>query len=154
MNRIKHYRVAAWLTSLSLMVSMCCGILVTDRASAQSAPAVPPGVNQPVRTSQATYPELTHYATDLTALAHEGRLDPVHRRPGLGAGGRGDPRAGERGIAAQSAERRTLRQHGAHDEPRGNDADRPRHPRVLTRAVDQRGHLNTGGSPWGHWPDL
>src|SRR5438270_2141225 len=80
MNRIKHYRVAAWLTSLSLMVSMCCGILVTDRASAQSAPAVPPGVNQPVRTSQATYPELTRYATDLTALAHEGRLDPVTGR--------------------------------------------------------------------------
>src|SRR2546421_4188102 len=77
MNRIKQHRVATWLTSLSLVVSLSFGILVTDRASAQSAPNVPQGVNQPVRASQDTYPELTRYATDLTALAHEGRLDPV-----------------------------------------------------------------------------
>src|SRR6266852_5675271 len=68
-NRIKRYRVATWLTSLSLMVSLCLGILVTDRASAQSAPP-----------NQVTYPELARYATDLTELARAGRLEPVMGR--------------------------------------------------------------------------
>ncbi|HMJ26419.1 MAG TPA: hypothetical protein VK475_11340, partial [Pyrinomonadaceae bacterium] len=73
MNRIKRSRAATWLTTLALMVSLCLGILVTDQASAQSAP----GAGKPVRTTEATYPELARYATDLTALARAGRLDPV-----------------------------------------------------------------------------
>src|SRR5216684_1758150 len=79
-NRIKHYRVATWLTSFSLMVSLCLGILVTDRASAQSTPGVFQAADQSARTNQAVYPELARYATDLTALARVGRLDPVMGR--------------------------------------------------------------------------
>src|SRR6266566_9547245 len=79
-NRTNRYRVATWLTSFSLMVSLCLGILVTDRASAQTASGVPQGADQPVRANQDTYPELAHYATDLTALARAGRLEPVTGR--------------------------------------------------------------------------
>src|SRR6266851_3396619 len=79
-NRIKRYRVAAGLTSLSLMVSLCLGILVTDRASAQSTPGTLQAPDQSARANQAVYPELARYATDLTALARAGRLDPVTGR--------------------------------------------------------------------------
>src|SRR6266550_1208249 len=77
MIRTKQYRATTWLTSFSLMVSLCLGILVTDRASAQTASGVPQGADQPVRANQDTYPELARYATDLTALARAGRLEPV-----------------------------------------------------------------------------
>ena len=77
MNRIKQYRVAAGLTSISLMVSLCLGILVTDRASAQSAPRGSERTVQSLRPNQAVYPELARYATDFTALARAGRLEPV-----------------------------------------------------------------------------
>jgi len=80
MNRIKRYRIAAGLMSFSLMVSLCLGILVTDRASAQSTPGVFPAPNQSAGTNQAVYPELARYATDLTASARAGRLDPVMGR--------------------------------------------------------------------------
>src|SRR6266852_922599 len=79
-NRIKRYRVATWLTSLSLMVSLCLGILVTDRASAQSTPGVSQSTNQSAPPNQVTYPELARYATDLTELARAGRLEPVMGR--------------------------------------------------------------------------
>src|SRR6266851_1752318 len=79
-NRIKRYRVATWLTSLSLMVSLCLGILVTDRASAQSTPGVSPSTNQSAPPNQVTYPELARYATDLTELARAGRVEPVMGR--------------------------------------------------------------------------
>jgi len=62
------------------MVSLCLGILVTDRASAQSTPGVFQTHDQSARTNQAVYPELARYATDLTALARAGRLDPVMGR--------------------------------------------------------------------------
>src|SRR5260370_14401997 len=79
-NRIKHYRVARWLPSLSLMVSLCLGILVTDRASAQSTPGVSQSTNQSATANQVTYPDLARYATDLTELARAGRLEPVMGR--------------------------------------------------------------------------
>src|SRR3979409_793948 len=80
MNRTKRYRVAAGLISFSLMVSLCLGILVTDRASAQTTPGVFQAPGQAAQTTQAIYPELARYATDLTALARAGRLDPVMGR--------------------------------------------------------------------------
>src|SRR6267154_1177236 len=80
MNRIKRNRLATWLTSLSLMVSLCAGILVTDKASAQSAQAGLKGTEQSTPANEATYPTLARYATDLTALARKGRLDPVTGR--------------------------------------------------------------------------
>ncbi len=80
MKRIRPYRVAAWLTFFSLLVSLCTGILVGDRASAQS----PQGASQPAdnsaRPNEATYPTLSRYATDLTRQAREGRLKPVTGR--------------------------------------------------------------------------
>ncbi len=79
-NRTKRYRVATWLTSFSLMVSLCLGILVTDRASAQSTPGASQSTEQSAPTNQATYPELARYATDLTELARAGRLEPVMGR--------------------------------------------------------------------------
>ena len=76
MKRIKHRRVTAWLTCLSVSLSLCTGILVGDRANAQSAQNAR-SLNARAALSKAGYPMLSRYATDLTQQASEGRLEPV-----------------------------------------------------------------------------
>ncbi len=77
MNRIKPYRVAAWLTCFSLVASLSTGILVGDRANAQSSPGASQVADNSARTSEPRYPTISRYATDLTKRAREGRLEPV-----------------------------------------------------------------------------
>ena len=77
MNRIKIRRVAACATALSLVASLCAGILVGDRASAQSTQANSRTADQSASAASATYPELSRYATDLTQQASSGLLQPV-----------------------------------------------------------------------------
>src|SRR5437867_12678031 len=80
MMRIKIRRVGAYLTALSLVASLCAGILVGDRASAQSIPVSSRMANKPAPVGSVTYPELSRYATDLTQQASSGLLEPVMGR--------------------------------------------------------------------------
>ena len=77
MKRIRPSRVAAWLTCFSLVASLSTGIMVADRANAQSSQGASQLVDKSARTSNATYPMLSRYATDLTKQAGEGRLESV-----------------------------------------------------------------------------
>ena len=56
---------------------MSTGILVGDRASAQSSQGASQPADNSARSSEATYPTLSRYATDLTKQAREGRLESV-----------------------------------------------------------------------------
>ncbi|HVS81225.1 MAG TPA: S8 family serine peptidase [Pyrinomonadaceae bacterium] len=77
MKRIRPSRVAAWLTCFSLVASLSTGILVGDRANAQSSQGASQLADNSARTSEVAYPTLSRYATDLTKQAREGRLESV-----------------------------------------------------------------------------
>ena len=66
--------VTAWITTLALLVSMFAGLTFSQRTSAQKT-------NREI-TSQADvkYPLLSKYATDLTLLALNGKLDKASDR--------------------------------------------------------------------------
>src|SRR5258708_17326537 len=81
MTRSKR-RLGAWLTCASLVVSLCTGILVGDRASAQSRENTSRLSGQSAQSDKAMYPALSHYAADLTGLARAGRLGVVDNRDG------------------------------------------------------------------------
>ena len=73
-------RLGAWLTCASLVVSLCTGILVGDRASAQSRENTSRLSGQSAQSDKAMYPALSRYAADLTGLARAGRLEVVINR--------------------------------------------------------------------------
>ena len=78
MNSIRIRRIAASLTALSLVASLCAGILVGDRAAAQTTQASSRMANRSA--GNPNYPELSRYATDLTEQASSGLLQPVFGR--------------------------------------------------------------------------
>jgi serine protease AprX len=65
----RQTRSFAWLTSISLMLSVAGGTLFTGRVKAYSD-----GDSARQQTSRPQYPSLTRYGTDLTKLARQGRL--------------------------------------------------------------------------------
>src|SRR5205085_9042512 len=72
-NRVKQIRTKAgwrWLTALSLSLSLLTGIVVSEGAKAQT--------NDRQRRSPNN--SLSKYATDLTALAEEGRFSSLEER--------------------------------------------------------------------------
>src|SRR5438132_136756 len=68
-------QLAGSLTALSLLASLCAGILVGDRAAAQTTQASSRMANRSA--GNPNYPELSRYATDLTEQASSGLLQPV-----------------------------------------------------------------------------
>ena len=70
MKNNKRFRVVSLLTALTLMVSLCLGIMVMDTAQAQS-------VNDSASTKPKN-PALARYTRDLTKLARQGKLEPVN----------------------------------------------------------------------------
>jgi subtilisin family serine protease len=64
MKKMKPRRTAAWLTAVSLMLSLCSGILVAGKANART-------VRVSATTTKANYPKLSLYAQDLTAQSRE-----------------------------------------------------------------------------------
>src|SRR5687768_2187249 len=74
MKPTKRSPITAWVISLSLMVSLCAGIMVGDQAQAAS----PQGSKQAAtKRSKASYPTLRLYGTDLTQQARRGQLTAV-----------------------------------------------------------------------------
>src|SRR6266550_4504105 len=61
-----------WITMTAVLVSMCAGLIFSQRTNAQSgAPGETSGV------TDNKYPTLAKYATDLTLLALSGKLEPA-----------------------------------------------------------------------------
>ncbi len=78
MKRTTHTPVVTWFTTLALLVSMCASLSFSQRTTAQSNE--PSQASQRDARSQATadYPALAKYATDLTQLALQGKLEPAN----------------------------------------------------------------------------
>src|SRR5437773_1880620 len=79
MKRLRHSRIASWLTVFTLALSLSTGILVGGRASANTDKSRP----APDNSSQPTadlYPALSRYATDLTSEAGTGGIKSVSGR--------------------------------------------------------------------------
>ncbi len=70
MNKSKRSPVVSLITVLSLMFSLCSGILIMDNATAQSR----------TERMKPNTVALARYAQDLTKLARQGGLDIVNRR--------------------------------------------------------------------------
>ena len=62
--------VVTWITMTAVLVSMCAGLIFSQRTNAQSG-AQGRGV------TDNKYPTLAKYATDLTLLALSGKLEPA-----------------------------------------------------------------------------
>src|SRR5258705_11477019 len=69
MKNNKRSPLVSLLTALTLMVSLCLGIMVMDTAHAQS-------VNDSASTKPKN-PALARYTRDLTKLARQGKLEPA-----------------------------------------------------------------------------
>ena len=77
MKRKKHAPIVTWLTTAALLFAMCASFTFSQRSSAQvNQSSVTEVANQTV----SDYPALSKYATDLTELAREGKLEPVNGR--------------------------------------------------------------------------
>src|SRR5882724_1789545 len=70
MKNNKRFRVVSLVTALTLIVSLCLGILVMNTAQAQS-------VNDSASTKPKN-PALARYTRDLTKLARQGKLERVN----------------------------------------------------------------------------
>src|ERR1051325_9829587 len=66
----KHAPAMTWLTTLALLVSMCASLTFNQRTSAQSNQEV-----KQLNQTDVSYPVLSKYATDLTLLALQGKLE-------------------------------------------------------------------------------
>src|SRR5918911_2401678 len=76
MKKTKKSPTMAWIATLSLMVSVCFGSTMGSIIRAQAhGSAAPSGAAKPK--AEASYPVLSRYATDLTALARQARLEAV-----------------------------------------------------------------------------
>src|ERR1700746_1241975 len=74
MKRITWAPAICWFTTLALLVSMCLGLFLGQGVHAQS-PRENQGRYQTPRASD--YPPLAKYASDLTPLAQNGKLEPA-----------------------------------------------------------------------------
>src|SRR5438876_824044 len=81
MKRQKHTPIVTWFTASALLLSLCAGLVFNQRTAAQSNEPSQSASQRDAR-SQATtdYPALAKYATDLTQLALQGKLEPAHGR--------------------------------------------------------------------------
>lgn len=71
---------ARWLTSLSLVASLCAGIVpagVVTAQKRQDAPASPTLNRRERRALESSYPTLARYGRDLSELARQGALTPA-----------------------------------------------------------------------------
>ena len=79
MKKIKRKTPASaitWITALALLVSMCASFMFSSHAAAQSNKDKETAAQiQAHETSDANYPVLSKYATDLTLLALRGKLE-------------------------------------------------------------------------------
>src|SRR5687767_3702443 len=73
MKTTKRSPITAWITCLSLIVSLCAGIMVGDQARAAS----PQGSSPAAKKRKASYPTLTLYGVELTQQARRGELVAV-----------------------------------------------------------------------------
>src|SRR6266404_7670799 len=70
----KQAPITTWITTLALLISMCAGLTFSQRTSAQK-------IDREVASrTDAKYPLLSKYATDLTLLALNGKLDKASDR--------------------------------------------------------------------------
>src|SRR5207253_26404 len=77
MKRRKQTLVVKWITTIALLVSMCASFTFSQRTTAQSSQGTKSaGQRDPSVQGNTDYPVLSKYATDLTQLALEGKLDP------------------------------------------------------------------------------
>src|SRR5688572_13464217 len=74
MKTTKRSPITAWITCLSLIVSLCAGIMVGDQARAASPQGSSPAAN---KRRKASYPTLTLYGVELTQQARRGQLVAV-----------------------------------------------------------------------------
>ena len=77
MKTKKHAPIVSWLTTTALLLSMCVGLTFSQRSSAQVYQAYEDGTNAETSQTAPDYPALAKYATDLTQLAREGKLEPA-----------------------------------------------------------------------------
>src|SRR5437016_8411460 len=76
MKRKTHAPAITWITTLVLLVSMCASFMFSSQAAAQSNKDKEAATQLQAReTSNANYPMLSKYATDLTLLALRGKLE-------------------------------------------------------------------------------
>ncbi len=76
MKRKTHAPAITWITTLALLVSMCASFMFSSHAAAQSNKDKEAATQLQAReTSNANYPMLSKYATDLTLLALRGKLE-------------------------------------------------------------------------------
>ena len=76
MKKTKQAPVVTWITTLALLVSMCAGLTFSQRASAQASQENQTASERDARSQANTdYPALTKYATNLTLLALQGKLE-------------------------------------------------------------------------------
>ena len=79
MKTKKHAPIVSWLTTAALLLSMCVGLTFSQRSSAQVYQAYEDSTNAGTsRQTAPDYPALAKYATDLTELAREGKLEPAN----------------------------------------------------------------------------
>ena len=70
-------KITKCLGALLLMFSLVIGILVSDRTAVAHGNQEPAATPVAAKSTAAEYSALTAYATDLTKLARQGKLDPV-----------------------------------------------------------------------------
>jgi len=77
MKRSKQTSVVTWITTLAVLVLMCASLTFSQRTTAQSSQETKTASQRNTSVQDnSDYPVLSKYATDLTQLTLEGRLDP------------------------------------------------------------------------------
>ena len=78
MKTYKHTPTVTWITMVAVLVSMCASFSFGRRASAQSSEENQSTAQRETHgATDSQYPALSKYATDLTLLAHRGKLEPA-----------------------------------------------------------------------------
>src|SRR6266404_3343350 len=78
MNMMKRTPVVTWITTAAVLFSMCAGLTFSRGTAAQNGSDRLPTGRETLAAVDVKYPTLSKYATDLTQLALDGKLELGH----------------------------------------------------------------------------